>query len=146
MKPTKNSVALVIKNERGELLAVRRPLDEAGPLAGAWGLPAITLAHDESESEAAIRVGHTKLGVAVTVGAKIGERTADRGEYILHLSDYEATIANGAPKVPQADASVTQYMDFKYTDDPTILFAAAQNGSLCTQIYLSSLGMDWNRS
>ncbi|EUA33823.1 hypothetical protein I552_4604 [Mycobacterium xenopi 3993] len=34
-------------------------------------------------------------------------------------------------------------MDLKFTADPTELFPAARRGSVCTQIYLSSIGVDW---
>src|SRR5205814_8835068 len=119
MKPTKNAVALVIKNNKGEFLAVKRPEDEQGPLAGVWGFPAVTRLEGESEEDAAKRVGQVKLGVRLQIGVKIGERTADRGDYILHLSDYAATIIlDDRPNVPQSDTSITQYTDLQYTSDP----------------------------
>ena len=145
MKPTKNSVAIVIKNSQGQFLVVKRPEDEDGLLAGVWGFPAITLHDGESEPDAALRVGQTKLGVNLQIGDKIGERTADRSNYVLHLSNYAATIASGdSPKVPQPDTSMTQYVELKYADDPRILFSAAQHGSLCSQVYLASIGVDWD--
>jgi hypothetical protein len=145
MKPIKRAVALVIKNKQGEFLTVKRPEDETGPLAGVWGFPAITLYEGENEIEAARRVGRFKLGAIVEVGDKIGERTDDRGEYILHLSDYEADFTQGSvPKVPQPDTSVTQYTDLKYTDNPKVLLPAAQKGSLCSQVYLNSTGISWD--
>ncbi|WP_203800302.1 NUDIX domain-containing protein [Mycobacterium heckeshornense] len=144
MKPHRHSVALVIKNDRDELLLVKRPEDEEGPLAGVWGFPAITLKPNESETHAAHRIGPTKLGVEVDVGEKIGELSCGREAVILHLSDYAATIPEGhTPSVPQSDTTVTQYVDLKFTSDPTELFPAAQRGSVCTQIYLSSIGVDW---
>lgn len=145
MKPIKNSVAVVIKNNQGQFLVVKRPEYEDGPLAGVWGFPAITLHENESEQDAILRTGRTKLGVALEVNNKIGERTADRGSYVLHLSDYSATIVgDNTPSVPQSDTSMTQYDEFKYTSDPAVLFPAAQNGSLCSQVYLSSIGADWD--
>ena len=123
---------------------VQRPKDEEGPLAGVWGFPAITLRSGETEHDAAVRIGRAKLGVDLQIGHKIGERTADRGDYVLHLSDYAATIADDlVAKVPQSDTSMTQYIDLAYADDSKVLFPAAQNGSLCSQVYLSSIGRDW---
>jgi ADP-ribose pyrophosphatase YjhB (NUDIX family) len=145
MKPHKHSVALVIKNEKAEFLIVKRPEDEDGPLAGVWGFPAITLTENETEIDAARRIGPAKLGVDVTVGDKIGERSSERETYTLHLSDYEATICDGqTPNVPQSDATLTQYVDLKYSSDPSELFIAAQRGSECSQIYLQSIGIDWS--
>jgi hypothetical protein len=61
MKPTKHSVAVVVRLP-GELAAgghpgggafvVRRPADPADPLAGLWGLPAISLRAGEDERAA----------------------------------------------------------------------------------------------
>lgn len=145
MKPTKNSVALVVKNENDEFLVVKRPKDELSPLAGVWGFPAITLKEDETESEAAHRVGLAKLGVKLDGIEKIGDKTADRGDYILHLSDFSARLAEDqVPSVPQADASMTQYVEFKYTSDPSVLFPAAQKGSLCSRVYLQSISVEWD--
>lgn len=136
---------MVIKNDKGEFLIVKRPEDEEGPLAGVWGFSAVTLKENESEVKAARRVGSTKLGIEVEVGQKIGERTGERGAFILDLGDYEATIQDGQmPSVPQADATVTQYVGLKYTSNPSELFTAAQRGSLCSQIYLSCIGVDWS--
>lgn len=145
MKPTKNSVAIVIKNQKDEFLVVKRPEDEDGPLAGVWGFPAITLKENETEIEAAHRVGQTKLGVELNIDRKIGEKTADRGEYTLHLSDYAATIVHDqTPSVPQTDTGMTQYVELKYTSDPGVLFPAAQKGSLCSQVYLESIQTRWS--
>lgn len=147
MKPIKNSVAVVIENRQGEFLVVERPKDEGGPLAGVWGFPAITLKESETEEEAIRRVGQAKLGVELNVLSKIGEKVGDRGNYTLHLSDYSAEIVNDTkPVVPQTDISMTQYIDLKYTSDPTVLFPAAQKGSLCSQVYLQSIGVDWLES
>ena len=58
-------------------------------------------------------------------GARLGEASADRGDYLLVLADYEATIVAGAPSVPQPDASVTQYVEWRYAADPAVLAEAA---------------------
>jgi adenine-specific DNA glycosylase len=145
MKPHKHSVALVIKNENAQFLIAKRPEDEDGLLAGVWGFPAITLKEDETEVDAARRIGPMKLGVDVMVGGKIGEQSGERETYTLHLSDYEATICEGqTPHVPQGDTTLTQYVDLKYTSDPTEVVIAAQRGSECARIYLQSIGIEWS--
>jgi predicted TIM-barrel fold metal-dependent hydrolase len=133
----KRSVAVVVRGpEAGTFLVVKRPDDPADPLAGVWGLPAVTLADGEDERAAAARVGRDKLGVELAPGRRLGEASADRGDYLLVLADYEAAIVDGAPVVPQADTSVTQYAEWRYAADPTVLAEAAARGSLCARIFL----------
>jgi hypothetical protein len=146
MKPVKRSVAVVVRwpgggagggaPAGGEFLVVRRPDDPDDPLAGAWGLPAVTLLDGEDERAAAARAGRVKLGVELAVGARIGEKSADRGGYLLRLADYEATVRAGVPAVPQPDASMTQYTECRFTADPGTLTDAAARGSLCAQVFL----------
>jgi len=137
MKLEKHSVAVVVRgDDDGTFLAVRRPDDPEDPLANLWGLPAVTLSDEEDELAGAIRAGRDKLGVKLALGRKIGEKTADRGDYVLYLAEYEAAIASGTPSVPQPDSSVTQYAELAFTDDPQLLTDAAAAGSLCAQIFL----------
>jgi ADP-ribose pyrophosphatase YjhB (NUDIX family) len=138
MKPVKRSVAVVVRRpgEPAEFLVVRRPQDPDDPLAGLWGLPAITLDEGEGERAAVVRAGRVKLGVELTPGSCIGQKAADRGAYLLRLADYEAVLAAGTPDVPQPDASLTQYTACRFTADPAVLAEAAARGSLCAQLYL----------
>jgi hypothetical protein len=101
-----------------------------------WGLPAVTLLDGEDERAAAVRAGRVKLGVELAVGARIGEKAADRGGYLLRLADYEATITAGTPAVPQPDRSMTQYAACRFTAAPAALDEAAARGSLCAQLFL----------
>jgi hypothetical protein len=146
MKPVKHSVAVVVRRPGspaggsalagGEFLIVRRPDDPDDPLAGAWGLPAITLLDGEDERAAVVRAGRVKLGAELAAGARIGAKAADRGGYVLCLADYEATVLAGVPAVPQPDQSMTQYAECRYTADPGTLADAAARGSLCAQVFL----------
>ena len=151
MKSVKHSVAVVVRRPGGdaqpggtagpgEFLVVRRPDDPADPLKGAWGLPAVTLHHGEDERGAVVRAGRVKLGVELAPGRRIGEKTADRGGYLLRLADYEAVIVSGEPWVPQPDASMTQYTACRFTADPAVLDEAAARGSVCAQVFLEDLG------
>lgn len=140
VKPVKHSVAVVVREPSGAFLVVRRPDDPEDPLAGAWGLPAVTLADGEDERAAVVRAGRVKLGVELAPGARIGEKTADRGGYLLRLADYEATVRDGVPAVPQPDHSMTQYTACRYTRDPGDLAEAAGRGSLCAQVLLEAAG------
>jgi uncharacterized protein len=135
----KRSVAVVVRGpEAGTFLVVKRPDDPADPLAGVWGFPAVTLAEGEDERAAVIRVGRDKLGVELVPGGRLGQASADRGTYLLVLADYEATITDGTPSVPQPDPSVTQYVEWRYAADPAELAEAADRGSLCAQIFLAA--------
>jgi uncharacterized protein len=137
MTPVKHSVAVVVRREDGAFLVVRRPDDPADPLAGVWGFPAITLVPGEDERAAVVRAGLVKLGVRLVPGGRHGEATADRGSYVLHLANYEAVIAAGVPSVPQPDATMTQYAEFRFTRDPGVLAEAAARGSVCAQVFLA---------
>ncbi len=143
MQRIKESVAVVIRNSAGDLLVTRRPDDPADELAGAWGLPAVTRRRGEDERAAAERIGPLKLGVTLSVGLRLGARTAHREDYVLRLADYEASIVAGTPSVPQPDNSVTQYVACEFTSDPTVLLPAARRGSACAQILLEAIGRDW---
>lgn len=140
MKPVRESVAVVVRNSSGEFLVTRRPDDPGDPLAGAWGFPAATRQPGEDGLAAARRIGPLKLGVTLSVGRPLGERSADRGDYLLRLTDYNAVITAGDPAVPQSDDSVTQYVDWKFTSDPAVVEPAARLGSLCAQIFLDAVG------
>src|SRR6202451_916794 len=68
----KRSVAVVVRGpEAGTFLVVRRPDDPGDPLAGVWGLPAVTLADGEDERAAVIRAGRDKLGVELAPGGRV---------------------------------------------------------------------------
>ena len=72
MKPAKHSVAVVVRAGGGRFLAVRRPDDPEDPLAGLWGLPAITLRDGEDEQAAVVRAGRAKLGVQLAAVLIVG--------------------------------------------------------------------------
>jgi hypothetical protein len=133
----------VVRNRAGEFLVTQRPDDPADELAGMWGFPAVTRRPGETEQAAARRIGPLKLGVTLSVGARLGERADDRGEYVLRLTDYEASIVHGSPSVPQSDRTVTQYVACTFTSDPAVLVAAARRGSVCARIFLDAIGSSW---
>ena len=114
------------------LLLVRRP-DDDEDLPGAWGLPAVSLAPDESEEEAVRRAGRDKLGVDLEPVRRVGrERT---------MTNWEARIRSGDPAVPQPGPH-TQYTELRF-GEPSELVPAAQHGSLCCRVLLRARGLDW---
>lgn len=144
MKPVKTSVALVITNEKDEFLVIQRPKDDR--LSNFWGFPAASIQEGESIEDAAHRAARTKLGVKVELLGKIGTQRSDRGDYVLELTDYRAKIVSGTPVVPQPDACVTQYVDWKFTTDPAILVPSARGGSVCSRVFLDSKGVVWSEA
>jgi ADP-ribose pyrophosphatase YjhB (NUDIX family) len=139
MDPIKHSVAVAVRGpEAGTFLLVRRPDDPDDPLAGVWGLPAVTLAPGEGELDGVARAGRAKLGVRLTATRRIGTTTGIQNGTALRLTEYEAVIAgDGTPVVPQGDSSVTQYTACRYSADPGELGEAASRGSLCARLFLA---------
>lgn len=143
MKPVKTAVSLVIKDNEDRFLVVKRPNNPNDEIAGVWGFPAVTLQEGESEIDGCRRIGKTKLGVEIELSKRIGDGQDERKDYHLHLTDYEAKITKGIPTVPQSDATVTQYEACKFTDNASLLYPAARKGSVCTQVFLKSIGKNW---
>lgn len=136
MKPVKQAISIAIFQPDGSnLLVVQRPPDDED-LANAWGLPAGSLHENETYEEAVLRSGREKLGVELSVGKLLNEGETERGQYILHMRLYEATVASGKPSVPQPVDGITQYTDWTWAD-PTRLEPAARQGSLCSQLCLA---------
>ena len=116
------------------LLLVRRPDDDES-LPGVWGLPAATLADDESDEDAVRRAGREKLGVDVAAIGPVGSEG--------RMTDWEARIMAGTPSVPQ-DGPNTQYTELRW-GDPIDLVPAARAGSLCCRALLRVLGLGWEQ-
>ena len=122
----------MIESPDGVLL-VRRPVDDER-LPGVWGLPAASLAGDESEEDAVRRAGREKLGVEVSPLQPIG---TDGG-----MTGWEALIVSGTPSVPQPGPN-TQYAQLRW-GEPRDLVPAARQGSLCSRVLLRSRDLDWD--
>jgi 8-oxo-dGTP diphosphatase len=142
VKPVKTAVALVVRGEADQFLAIRRSEDDAS-LPGVWGLPAVSVQEGESLEEAAQRVGRQKLGVEVRLLNRVGTGRIERASYVLELTDFEVEVASGTPQVPQPDKSVSQYVDQKFTEDLSLLVPAARGGSVCSRVLLEANGVDW---
>ena len=143
--------------EHRPFLIVQRPANDAN-LPNAWGLPAGMCTPssgaagaeptDEDWCSAVVLSGHQKLGVALEVGALVGEGELERNDYVLHMRQYEVTLdaaknaAGAAPIVPQPVAGVTQYQQWRW-GAPEELKLAASKGSLCSQLYLRRVGLGY---
>jgi len=142
VKPIKYAIAYLIYNEdRSKFLIVQRPSDDED-LPNVWGLPAGSVRGNESFEDAVIRSGKEKLGVNLKIAKFIGRKDIERKDYILHMEEYEAEIISGMPKVPQSAKGMTQYQDWRWGVSFDLKDAAAK-GSLCSQIFLGSVGEQW---
>jgi ADP-ribose pyrophosphatase YjhB (NUDIX family) len=129
----KRSVSLAIMHGH-QLLVVQRPEDDED-LPNAWGLPAASLRENESWHDAARRAGCEKLGVELEIERELNRGSLKRKRYMLEMRLFLARITSGTPSVPQPDATVTQYHDWKWGSGED-LRAAARDGSLCSSLFL----------
>ena len=129
------AVAVAVTREDGLVLAVQRPDEPGEELPGVWGLPATTLRDGESAEDGVRRLGHEKLGVALTPLRALAEGEQQRADYKLHMTVYEASMA-GAPSLQRAPAG-TSYDELDWL--PASSFAdAAARGSLCCELFLAA--------
>lgn len=145
MRKIKFSVAVVLVNpdNNEEVLAVQRPKgDELGEV---WGLPAVSIKGNELPEQAVRRVGIEKLNTKIEPIEFVGVKYANRGEYDLVLIDIRAKLVGEKPNVAKAsvEGDHTKYVAQRWTSDPDLFKPAAQNGSLCSQIYLESKEINW---
>jgi len=142
MKPVKYAIAYTIYNkDRSKILIVQRPSDDEN-FPSMWGLPAGLVRDDETFEEAVIRSGREKLGVELKIIGFIGRGDIDRGNYVLHMEEYETEIIKGKPEVPQPYPNVTQYKQWRWGNSSD-LKETAKKGSLCCRIYLSHINEKW---
>lgn len=142
MKPFKYAIAFVVYNQdRSKFLIVQRPSDDDN-LPNVWGLPAGSVKENETFEECVIRSGSQKLGVKLKPTKFIGRNNIERENYNLHMEEYEAKIISGKPEVPQATQGMTQYQQWKWGESSDLKNAASK-GSLCSQIYLTSVNDKW---
>lgn len=134
--PVKRSVALALVDDAGRLLLVRRPPDDA-ELPDVWGLPAATLAPDESSEDAAQRAARDKLGITIEGLERIAQGSQQRGDTRLDMRLFRARVVAGRPAVPQPNPEVTQYTALQWGDAQALVPGAAR-GSLCCRLMLES--------
>lgn len=143
-QPVKCSVAAVLRDPQDpdRFLIVKRPPDD-DRLPDVWGLPAVTLQPGELPEQGLRRIGREKLDAEIEPARFVGIKSADRGEYQLILMDIEARLVRGEPSVHRASTSSTRYVDQRWTRDPREVGEAARRGSLCSQVLLESMGVDY---
>lgn len=130
-------------NNNSEVLAVKRPPTDNG-LPNVWGFPAITPVEGELPELAIKRLGVEKLATDIEATSYLGIKYTQRDTYNLILMDIQARLIGKEPSVIDAATTGTKYVDQQWTSDYSIFKEAASKGSLCSQIFLESRGIDWN--
>jgi len=140
-KPIKYAVFYAIINEKDKdkIIAIKRPEDDED-LPNIWGLPAGSVRGGESFEQACLRQAKNKLGIDIKILKFIGRGNIDRGDYILHGEEYLVKFISGDINLNQKDVEGTKYVDWKWAL-PEDFREASSKGSLCSSIYLDSLGI-----
>ncbi len=122
--PNKHSVAVLV-SKGGEVLAIRRPLDD-DELPGIWGLPAGTIRGGETPEDVVRRIGRDKLRVELTPIRKLAAGRQVRANYILEMELWEASMV-GTPDYPEWQWAPVD-----------LLRPGAASGSLCCDLALQT--------
>ena len=89
-------VAAAMIRAEGKVLVCRRPLGKAQ--GGKWEFPGGKIEPGETGEAALRRECREELGVALEVGAALADVTQEYPEKSIHLTLYEAWIAEGEPQ------------------------------------------------
>lgn len=140
-KSVKYSVAVVLRNSKGEYLAVQRPMDDEDH-KGHWGLPAVSLKSGETPDQAAIRACQEKLCCNGDIKRFLGIMYQKRNKYDMFLMDIEMALnEESQPDVQKSNTASTKYIEQLWTDDPMLMMPAAKDGSCCSTIFLTDQGL-----
>ena len=135
---TVRAIAVVLPSPHDDslLLVVQRPHDDED-LPGVWGLPATTVRPHESDADAAVRLGESKLGAPVSLGPLLAEGSQQRNDTELAMRLYAATMSSDEPALPSApgEQGVTYYADWRWAPKSS-LRDGAERGSLCCALAL----------
>ena len=139
---TVRAIAVVISapHDANLVLSVQRP-DDDEDLPHVWGLPATTVRTGESDPDAALRMGETKLGGGLTLRNLLADGTQNRPEHKLYMRLYSGTMTNPDPSLPSKGdrEGVTYYADWRWAPMAS-LAEGAERGSLCCALALRSHG------
>jgi ADP-ribose pyrophosphatase YjhB (NUDIX family) len=114
----KVGVGVVVHDERGRLLLVRRGVE---PEAGKWALPAGFVDAGEDPREAARREAREETGLDVVVGSVIDVYPGEPGSGVSFFLSFRAEVAGGS-LVAGDDATEVGFFD--RDDLPDVAFAS----------------------
>ena len=140
MKPYRQAIALIFYNDNKVLTVKRSGLSDSFP--NFWSLPSTWLAEGETTLQAAQRLTQRKLGLhSIHVAQKpVGHSEADRGTYILQMSDYEVIEPYGDIRLnPEI------YVDMRWVTPQELkkVIDKEHNGVMgeCCRAFLQSKGL-----
>lgn len=132
-KSTRHAISIVIQNENDEILFALRSANKSSyPLA--WSLPSHYVSENESPKDTVKRIGKNKLGIELEIGELLNEGKSDRGDFILFMHDYSATITNGEPNIVSND-----YVELIWAEPHSQLNSMKVMGDCC-RLYKEYLG------
>ena len=129
-RPLKRSIAVVVQ-KGSQLLSVQRA-DDDDELPGIWGLPAGSYRGSETREELIRRIGHDKLGVAMTPLRLLASGAQDRTAYRIQMELWAVAIDKNPSTLPTGKAVVWKWVD------PPALQEGSAKGSLCCQLALQA--------
>jgi thiamine biosynthesis protein ThiI len=134
------SLAIFGPDDRNRVLVVRRPAEPGEEFGGMWGLPATTVAAQETPEEAAVRLARQKLGIEVELGPVLARGTQERLGGPLTMLLFEARPSRWPPQLsrPVDTGGVTYYTDWKW-GGAADLAPTAKAGSLCCRLFLEGV-------
>lgn len=88
-------VGAVIRNQVGEVLCARRPLDKSQ--GGLWEFPGGKVEPGESQAESLQREIREELGCEIVVGQQIADVTYTYPNQVVRLTTYRARLLHGEP-------------------------------------------------
>lgn len=135
------AVALFEEPGRRRVLAVRRPEEPGEELPGVWGLPAATVGPGETPDDAVRRLGRQKLGLTLEPERLLREGSQVREDGLLSMMLFAARALDWPPRLqrPEDPGGVTYYTDWTWAE-PEALAPAAEQGSLCSRLFLQAVG------
>jgi 8-oxo-dGTP diphosphatase len=116
----KVGVGVVVHDEQGRLLLVRRGVD---PAAGKWALPAGFVDAGEDPRDAARREAVEETGLEVVVGKVVDVYPGEAGSGVTFFLSFEAEIVGGTL---QAGDDATDVGFFAADDLPELAFASTE--------------------
>ncbi|MBK7077442.1 MAG: (deoxy)nucleoside triphosphate pyrophosphohydrolase [Myxococcales bacterium] len=118
-------VAAVIEHD-GRYLITQRNATAVLPLL--WEFPGGRVEAGETDEAALSREVRHRIGVAVTIGGKVGEHVHDYSRYEVHMVMFACSLADGAVPYPATVADLRwvtsrEFLDYEFppADENTLI-------------------------
>ena len=135
MKPIKDAVSVVIRNDKGEtLFALRNREEKSFPLV--WSLPSHFVNGNENFEKTVERIGRDKLGINLRAVKLLNEGKSGREDFIIFMHDYLAEIVEGVPQIVSSDP----YEEIKW-ENPEIQLPSMKLMGDCCRLYKEYLNI-----